>query len=74
MRQKFLVVGSGVVVNISIPPFTVSKAKATNSLCCFQRALLACERPPPDLSSAIYRYGLLRRKNKVFAGAGMVIL
>jgi len=40
----------------------------------FQRALLGHERHPPDLSSAIYRYGLLRRKNKVFGGAGMVML
>lgn len=27
-----------------------------------------------DLPSASYRYGLLKRKNKVFAGAGIVML
>ncbi|HXR48423.1 MAG TPA: hypothetical protein VN784_13390 [Candidatus Limnocylindrales bacterium] len=39
MRQKFLVVGSGVVVNASTPPFTFNEAMPADFPCRFYRAL-----------------------------------
>ena len=72
MRRKFLVVGSGVGVNISTPPFTFTDLMATDFPCRFHRALPSLCAPPARLIIRYFRYGLLRRKNKVFAGDGMV--